>query len=498
MRDLPELDSVTWGNGSMYALNVIGWIVVAVLLGALCGAAAILLVRLVLGRWPAIMVCIAISVGFVGLIAAWCTRRNWFDWQWTTDAEGLTIRGLFRTRRVAWSEITEARGDAKSSGKIYVLKTHSTKLVATELHGGGELFGASVYQHLRRFGKADESLLTPGARTFWMPIPREVPDEMDWHNPKPPNWSIAAAVMIAIVIAVPLAYYLGSKIKLHTWWNVLPHNGWLLIAWAYKMLRERLIMARSVAIRHDHIEMRTPRGLVFLPWTDIRYVHWDNSRRTLGLGKAIFTDVAVIPYRPDWPDSAACILAIIRHLRLARHTPPVTIPAQLVPMMYSGEIAPVSAFAKGDAVEFKAGSASLAMTTVLLCTVPGAIIWWLIRDPARMFRTRIPDWIFILPMVFLALGVVIFFVAITTYRADSRGITVSFLGRRKFIDWREVASYVVTPGRRGSRALMDASGRVLLKLPLYERADPSAESFAAYLDARLAPVRRDDLPTLTR
>lgn len=499
MRDLPELETVTSGGRAMHAISVFGWLLITIVLAAACAVATELLIGLIIHRWLGIPVCVALTLGFMPLIATWLARKSGFDWQWTTDAGGLTVSGLFRKRHIAWSEITEAKGKANSGGRAYYLKTESTKLTFADMvQASGELIGASIYQHLRRFGKADESLLTPSARTFWMPIPDEVPDEMDWHNPKPPNWSIALVVTVAIIIAAPIAYYLGPRIKLGRVWDILSHNGWLLIAGAYKALRDRLITARSVAIRRDHLEMRTPRGLVFLPWNEIRFVHWDNARKSLALGRAMYTDVAVIPYRAEWPDSAACILAIIRHLRLARHTPPVPIPTQLLSVMYSGTIAPVSAFSDSDAVEVKVAHASVGVAGVLLCAIPAAIIWWLMKDPARMFKMRIPSWIFMLPIVFVVVAAVVSLVARTTYRADSRGITVNLLGRRKFIDWRDVASYVVTPGRRGSRVLMDPVGRVLVKLPFSERADPSAESFTAYLDARLAPVRQHNLPTLMR
>ncbi len=500
MRDLPELDSVTCGGPAMHAVNVIGWVVIAVILGTVCAGVVEGVARLITGRWLAIPICIGVAIGFAALIAAWMSRRDWFDWQWTTDAQGLTVRGVFRKRHIAWSEITEARGDAKSSGKVYRLKTNSAKLSITDVHGAaGQLIGASIYQHLRRFGKADESLLTAGARTFWVPIPKEVPEEMDWHHPKPPNWSIAAAVMIVIAIAAPIAYYLGPKIKLGEWWNTLSHSGWALVLHAYKLLRERLIMASSVAIRNDHIEMRTPRGLVFLPWTDIKYVHWDNSRRTLSLGRATFTDVAVIPYRADWPDSAACILAIIRHLRDVHHTPPVIIPPQLLSVMYSGEIAPVSAFGEGQVVEVRIAHGPGYALLSMLCVAPFLGIWWLTRDPSRL--VHVPGWIFALPMAFVAVAVVGMFFARTTYRADSQGLTVISPGRRRrFIDWRDVASYVVTSGsgRKAGRVLTDSLGGVILRIPFAERANPNAEAFIAYLDARLAPVRLHNLPTMTR
>jgi hypothetical protein len=330
-----------------------------------------------------------------------------------------------------------------------------------------------------------------------MPIPDDVPDEMDWHHPNPPNWSIAAAVVVVIMIAAPLAYFFGHKIELGSLWNMFSHWGGLLVVWAYKSLRDRLIMARSVAIRRDHLEMRTPRGCVVLQWADIRYVHWDNARKSLALGRATYTDVGVIPYLATDPDSAACILDIIRHLRLAHHTPPVAIPTQLLPGLYSGSVAPVKAFSDGDAVEVKIAMGPVQLALALLCVAPALAIWWLARDPLRA-RWITTVWVFVAPLALVALAVASMFVARTVYRADSRGITVKLLLKRRFIDWRDVAAYVVTPGRKVSRELMDPSGRVLLRIPFSERAHPNAERFIAFLDARLSAVRQQDMPTLVR
>jgi|GEM_PF-3396102 len=498
MRDLPELESVTCGGPAAHAVSVIGWIVISLFLGAFCAAAIEIAARLVTHRWPGPMIYVPVGVCFAGVAALWLARKNWLDWQWTTDSAGVSVHMLFGKRQVAWSEITEASVKSGSSGRIYYLRTASGRFGVADMRSSvGELIGASIYQHLRRFGKADESLLTPGARTLWMPIPREVPEEMDWHNPKPPNWSIALAVTVVIAIAAPIAFFLAKKIKLEPFWNALSHNGWLLIVGAYKMLRERLIMAHIVAIRHDHIEMRTPRGLVFLPWTDIHYVHWDNTRKTLSLGRTTYTDVAVIPYRQDWPDSAACILAIIRHLREAHHTPPVVIPSQLVGIMYSGKVGPVSAFGDGDSLTLRCGSLTFGAPIALLSVPLAVVAFWTVFSPSGWQGIR-PLYL-VLAALSEVLAITLIFASITTYRADASGLTASNLGRRKFIDWRDVASYVVTPGSgpKSGRVLIGTMGEVLARLP-YSRAAADSETFLAYLDARLAPVRQHDLPTLTR
>lgn len=499
MRDLPELESVTTGNAVTRAVTILGLVVVSVVLGALAAGAIWLLVNLFTRQSMPLLYGIVIGLAAATTAAAFMARDKTFDWKWTIDSDGITIHGLYRTRHIGWSEITSAEGKPRSNS--YNLRTATSQFaIADMMQSQGEVIGASLYQHLRRYGKADESLLTPGARTFWIPIPDEVPKEMDWHHPNPPNWSILMGATIAIMIAVPIAYFLGSRFKFGDLFGWVQHWAVPLALWAYKKLRDRLIVARSLSIRGDHIEMRTARSMLYLNWRDINYVHWDNTHKSITLGKGQFTSVAVIPYLENDRDSAASILAILRQLRLAHHTPPVPIPTLLLPKLYEGASAPITMYPGDEAAEIKLNNGLAGAVPVLLTILPLGFIAWLMSDIKRLMET---DWLpkaLLAPVVGLALGVAVVFLMRTTYRADANGITIKTLLKSRFIDWREITAYTVasSSGAKSKRMLTDSAGQVVLTTPYLDETQPHIERFTALLDARLAHVRQHHLPTLIR
>ncbi len=507
MRDLPELESVSTGNRASRTLGLIAWLLISAVAGGAFAAVVWAAAYAFRDQHLPLAALIVLGLGVAIALAVLLARSKAADWRWDLDPDGITIHGLFSTRHMPWSEITEAKPGA--GGKYYHLKTAKrwftiANLMQSSGETNGEVIGASLYQHLRRYGKADESLLTPGARTLWIRIPDEVPKETDWHHPNPPNWSILMAVTVVLLVIAVIGYFFGLKLKLGKILGSAHNWAGGLVAWAYKKLRDRLIVARSVSVRSDHIEIRTARQNLYLLWQDIAYVRWDNTHKSMTLGKGMFTSVAVIPYEDD-PQAAACMLSIIRHLRLARHTPPVLIPIQLLPRLYEGASAPIATFADTDAAEVKVASTVasvlLSVLPVILAFLPIALAFWVIKDPKRMLEMG--KWIQLLPIVALggfALALIGVFVIRTTYRADASGITVKTPLKRRFIDWREITNYTVATasGARSKRRLADSTGRVILETPYLKDAEANDARFIAFLDARLAHVRQDQLPTLTR
>lgn len=492
--DLPELDSVSTGRG-MLTIVVIGWIVLSALAGAACGVVYSLFR---FGRSsPFILIeFIAVSAACAFVAALLMRRVNWFDYQWTTDSSGLTVRGLFRERRIGWSEITQATGKA-GAGEMTVctLQTSSGKITFADTFGStGGLIGASIYQHLRKYGKGDESLLSPSARTFWTPIPREIPEEMDWHNPKPPDWPLTLVIAAIVLIAVPLVYYLGPSIRWGNAWSYLHQFAIAIIPLGYFKFRERLIAARSVAVRHDGIEMRTARRMVYVPWRDIGCVQWHQQHNTLTIGRSTYSDVAMIRYRADDLSSAILILAIVRQLRAAHHKPPVAIPKPLLPMLGIAGAWMAGGPTGSEPVEAhqpKGPVLVLGIVTFVLEIVVVVMVWQWLAFP----------WYAIVALIIANLAAVRLLLRSITqvYRADTEGITSTALGRRKVIRWQEVSQYVVKPIAGASRRILkDSSGGTLLSLALPEGSRPEIDHFLAYVDAKLAAVRQDNTRVLMR
>ena len=494
LADLPELDSVTSGGRGLRIVSMIGLAVVSLFFGALV-AAIYALIR-VEGQHAQFTLVESLVVGVAGAVvsALLMLRTNWFEYQWTTDSTGLTIKGLSRTRRIDWSQVIDVKAKAMAGDKVScTVRTTVGKITLSDMfddHSG--LLAASLYQHLRRYGKAAESILTRGARTFWMPISREVPNEMDWHDPKPPEWSVTLAVTVLVLVAVPVIYYLGPRVDWGQAWNFLHQFAAAIIPLGYRKFRERLIAAHVVSVRHDGIEMRTARRLIYLPWREVKYVQWQ-QQNTFTIGKSTYRDVAIIRYRRNDPDSAAVVLSIIRQLRAVHHTPPVVIPAPMRSMLIGNTQWQSTDVSKDAPLQVRPMKAQLLV-------IAGVAIAFEISLVTSLWKCgTISGIIFCSICILNAIGIIsMIHQATTIYRADSEGITVTSFGKRKLIKWHDVTSYTVSPVSStiaAKRVLKDFSGHTLFWIVINEGVRPDHDRFLAYLDAKLAPVRQNPTPT---
>lgn len=99
----------------------------------------------------------------------------------TIDERGITyIRWLHR-RFIAWDDVELAITDIEPSGTEYIKLVSSSITLCLPVNDFGSAYlEASIFQHLRRVGKADRIALSPEAASFWYPIPHDIPEEMVW------------------------------------------------------------------------------------------------------------------------------------------------------------------------------------------------------------------------------------------------------------------------------------------------------------------------------
>lgn len=496
--DLSGFESASSGGRGLFVAALVGWFVITVTGAAVCAAIAVALSGLAWPDRPMAAVFFPSMAGFALLLGAWLARRDWFNWRLETDSDGLTIWRLFSKRQVSWSQVTDASSVTGMSGNItYSLKTAAgTVAVSDPLQSTSASLNLSVFHHLRKLGKLEAYQAPKATHTLLEPIPDNVPAEIDWHNPKPPNWSITAVVMICLVLAIPAVILIGRHFKALKDFGFLSHGGNAIVLGIVALFRERLIVAKNASVRQDGLEIRTGRRLLFLRWTEIGHAHWDAARKTFAIGRSKWSDVGAIPFRPSDPDSGLMILAIIRQLRAAHHNPPVAVPPVLLPLLALTPTPSAHSFRTGDeAVELRPIRARMAITMVSVIVIESVLFMvlpTLLPLPRLFVYALIASNVIILPVLVAH--------ALRVYRADSEGVSLTSPIRRQTVNWREVAAYIVQRSDSGitRRTLKDSSGGTLMSFAFIDGVRPETDRFTAFVDAQLASVRQDNVPRMMR
>jgi len=423
------------------------------------------------------------------------------DYLWRTDPEGMTVLGIGRRRFVAWSQVESVK--VKTSGGV----PHSYGLVASHgtiwigmNFGAGVVGVASAWQHLRRFGKADDAMLAGGAGAYWVPLPDDTPIDMDWHNPHAPNWPLSFGILILSFFAVLVWYFHGSIASHGS--SFFSHFFFTVVPAAYAAVRKRLMTASACTVRSDRFEARTAWGAIDFLWSDLAFIQCAVDSVTVrGKGPR---STAIIPYKISDPESVRVVCCIIRNARAAGHLVPIPSVVPLATVLQkttTDELAPEP----GDVAELKPQTAYVVLTMVAVLAVT-AVVW-------QVFHLGFVSTLLsvVIPIAFglcLAAGCARYF---RTLRADDTGITVTMLWRERTIYWHQVAVYWVKPMKMPdsmisklgpsamvvtlpmSRKLKDITGHVILDLSTLYGREEDRRRFIAYLDAKLAAVRREEV-----
>jgi hypothetical protein len=142
----------------------------------------VLVVGTVVWWWATGQASIAIAViaAILALVASVC---------WLTtgtvklDETGISYRRPLRRAHMKWQDISEAR---MSVARLVSIKSNSSSIrfsLASDIyHAKAE---ASLWQHLRRYGKVAGFHVSDIALSIWGGIPQDIPEEMDYCDDAP-------------------------------------------------------------------------------------------------------------------------------------------------------------------------------------------------------------------------------------------------------------------------------------------------------------------------
>ncbi len=416
------------------------------------------------------------ALAFGGAICLWAFYRLLSaNYYWRTDAEGLETRSLVRRRFERWA-------DAKSIPRIeYRLRCKSRLLPVA----------ASVWQHMRRLGKAEVADLPEPALTFWDEIPDALPWEAEWDQPSGVRMGkrvllSAAALLVCLGLGLAVAGL------------VVPHQRdllvWAVCSWLYALCFGGML-SRAYGPQPEHISLdrRTLRArfgdrTVEVASNDVLSAGWWGEPGLLQLRTA--TSRIAIPLDSTRDGSSKLVLAVIRWLRTSSKPVLVAIPRTLRMSPWTSDLLSDEEMRAIDRVEVRFSMADRfgLLFLALMLTAP-----WV----ALALRRAPIGWIVGATVLATIVVSALTWWAASTYRvfADREALGKECLWWRKRVRWEDVARF--TFGSKAGSAiqdttlrwtLRDAKGRILLCLTTENGTKKQWEAFARFMYSRLAKV----------
>ena len=309
LSDLPCLESVETKSSAV-------WPVVLVYGGFAVWQVAILCILLWKYRQYVGQQAYAI-VGLIVALVLWVGLRLLLSYTYfKTDSNGIAMRGPLLRRFIAWSDVQQAATRRRGSRVSVVLKMARGRasiqpgaLGSTE----GESIVASMWQHLRRVGKANGIELGETSRNLWQPIPDDVPTSVDYDVQKRPASRIGA---VCGLLLPPVAVVMVAIVARKEAFGVLPLFGLMVLA------MEKWTILPSIRCRPWHVAVR-PDGLlakmtfrdVYVPWSSVATAHWEATGLVV-TSKGPDAQVR-LSYSLGDASSELFIQSVIRYLRTA-------------------------------------------------------------------------------------------------------------------------------------------------------------------------------------
>lgn len=273
---------------------------------------------------------------------------------YTTDRNGITMRGVLRRRFIPWMDITAASTAQTRIGSVVLILETNNGTVKIDPRGFGsstwntDSIVASTWQHLRRFGHADGITLSENALKLWEPIPDNVPEEMEWGHPASSKYKSGAIASIAFfAILMILAWFaIGKSIQM----IFLSLIFTVCFAFLIKLIMSQsLHLAYAVNVKRDGLQTELLFEKTFIAWIDITYTLWfkTNSTTHLVIKTSTPKREVLIPFTSGDAESEMLIMSIFRHLRIAGMKQPI-----ILPEMYSQNPDALTKNSSGRAIEF--------------------------------------------------------------------------------------------------------------------------------------------------
>lgn len=208
--------------------------------------------------------------------------------QYNTDIKGLTIRGLYGSMFISWSDVTSVQ--TLQNGDLECSTASGRRIIQL----CDPYILASMLQNLRRYLPEDVLKFGESVQSFFTPIPDDFPEEVVWENPYsirmwPTYTRHVMLILLFIAMIVDWAIH-HSTIKMMLWY--MPFYAIMFIN--LFMVDARFIV-RRVTVKADQLIIEMTRMRYVMNWNDVQGMTYGKRGVSITSRKGI----ALIPYVPN-------------------------------------------------------------------------------------------------------------------------------------------------------------------------------------------------------
>lgn len=406
------------------------------------------------------------------ILHLWTTRRFLFEeYYWKSDENGLTARSILRKRFIPWSDVIKT----SFNRDLQLITTTSKITIGPFKDYSGLYLACSIWQHLRRHWKADDSDLPEGADSLWDRIPATLPREMEWINSKRARIALNAFISIVVTVGFSVPFYYMPSSKGNDAFIMPVFMAIMIGLLCTSLLWNQIITARRLVLNGGNFEAVRAYNTIKVAFSDITRMVYLKPNLTI----SIHRKKIVLPFNSSDEYSQKMMLALIRALREHGHLIPTPIPDEL---RRPRKMPPIPGWESITLGLSK--SECLLISGYFSFAGLGGLLKWFINPSDRVY------WDVCITFGFFVLSILAYRTA-KKYQIsiNSEKLRKSFLMWSKTIYWSDVAEYEIVAPRQGysrQRLLKNSQGKILMDANISVGEWEERVRFFNYLDSILA------------
>lgn len=391
------------------------------------------------------------------------------EYHWRTNADGLFVRSLLRSRFTRWQEMCVAPRVTD--------KTRSLSSLT--------ILAASIWQHMYAHSKVSD--LPDFALTFWDGISDALPHDIEWDNPKRTRLlrSLSLTVAVTLIIAGLILVVIGHIVSELADLSSLTFITWLYAAIfglnSFSLYKKEI---EHISLHGKTLQARVRGKIISMEPCDVTSAYWGAPGM---LNLHTHNVQLVIPLDSVYDESSKLILAIIRWLRESDKPILVIIPETLRASSVTPLTNAVMLNATVDKAEVRLSFADRIALIILL------LFFTLLCTALALQKSEVEAVATGVTLAAVISSTIIWWITGAYFIAvDRTCIVESFLFWKKEVAWEDIVGYTVgnragagIQNRTLRHTLWGADSQILMTISLLCGTKADIEHFLQFMFAQL-------------